>query len=387
LEELQRVMLVNHNMSRGGAQRAMSILGNNLAALGFNLCLCYTSRDREQSAYELDPRIEVFMSQSSFLACCDRFFRGFIDVSSVVRIYRLRRKIRKCKPQLIIAFMDFPAKVTALACRGIKIPVIFAPRGSPKGKIMEIPGYVDMFEGLHKRFAGIVYQTAEQQKQYHEVFSMPENMKQAVIPNAIEQSSLWDRPRVPLRGFIAAVGREGLPKNYPLLLHAFAKAAERFQDCTLNIYGRMRAPNPLENLAGELGVGDRVIFHGFCTDVHERIKDAAVYVMPSIYEGLPNALIEAMCLGLPCITTDFVGGGARALITDGENGLIVPNEDEDALAEAMCRLMDDPDYAEQLGKNAALLREKLVSEKIIPQWMDFMRSVVDDYNAGNRATV
>jgi len=382
MAKLKKIMLAIKTIEGGGPGRRMSILCNQLAKSGFRVCLCLTDPCRTQSAYPLEKGVEVFYSDSFFHTCFRRLTKGWrriLDFDWIAKVWRIRLKIIFFRPQTIIIINEQAASALLDACHKLKIPIIFSTEISIEVKISNKPESVALFNDIFSKINGIVYQIDEQREQYQKQFNILDNIKQTVILNPVEPSPLWDKQRVQCHGVIAAVGRDNPIKNYPLLLRAFAKTKEHFQGWTLNIYGYVKPKSSLRTLVKELDLEDLVFFHGFCSDVHERIRDASFYVMSSKYEGLPNALIEAMCLGLPCITTDFGGGGARELITDGENGLIVPSEDEDALAEAMCRLRGDPDYAERLGKNATLLREKLSSDKIIPQWIDFIQSVVDEY--------
>ena len=100
-----------------------------------------------------------------------------------------------------------------------------------------------------------------------------------------------------------------------------------------------------------------------------------MFVMTSDYEGIPNALAEAMSLGLPCISTDCSPGGAALLMENGKNGLLVPVGDSDKLAEAMREYMDDPEFAEQMGRNAINIADTFSQEKILDQWISFIERV------------
>ena len=87
--------------------------------------------------------------------------------------------------------------------------------------------------------------------------------------------------------------------------------------------------------------------------------------------------MEAMALGLPCVSTDCGGGGARFLVRDGENGLLVPQKDVDAMAQAMDKILSDEKFAKKLGGNARALQETLAPEKIYGQWEAFISTTVD----------
>ena len=128
-------------------------------------------------------------------------------------------------------------------------------------------------------------------------------------------------------------------------------------------------------MAKTLGIEDRVIFEGFRNDVHEKIADATMFVMSSDYEGLSNALLEAMAMGLPCISTDSPPGGARMVIKNGQNGLLVPVGNKEKLMEAMDSIAANAEMAEKMGRNAAEMRDLLSEERICSQWEKLIKAV------------
>ena len=114
---------------------------------------------------------------------------------------------------------------------------------------------------------------------------------------------------------------------------------------------------------------ERILFPGVSENVQEDIRKAAVFVLSSDFEGIPNALMEAMSLGVPCISSDCRPGGAAGLIKNGENGLLVPAGDAGKLAEAMRKYLNDPVFAEQMGKSAMEIAETFSEKKILDQWI------------------
>ena len=122
----------------------------------------------------------------------------------------------------------------------------------------------------------------------------------------------------------------------------------------------------------ELGIDEKVHFHGFCPTVREEIRDHAMYILSSKFEGISNALIETMSMGMPVIATDCPVGGTRICIRDHVNGIMVPVENPNALAEAMKELASNEELARKIARNAAKLRERFSIEKIAGQFLDCM---------------
>ena len=112
------------------------------------------------------------------------------------------------------------------------------------------------------------------------------------------------------------------------------------------------------------------------SDIHSVVRDCAMFVSSSDFEGLSNSMIEAMAIGLPCVCTDCLGGGAREIITDGENGLLVPMNNIDALTQAMCHMADNKDFSDKCSENAAKVRETHNVKTIAAKWLDAIENFI-----------
>ena len=123
-----------------------------------------------------------------------------------------------------------------------------------------------------------------------------------------------------------------------------------------------------------MSITDRVCFKGNVSVVSEHIKTAKLFALTSDYEGMPNALAEAMAIGLACVSTDCSPGGARMLIEHGINGLITPCNDVQSFAEALRNLLLDTELAFKLSMNAINIRKKLDIEIISTQWENYLLS-------------
>ena len=145
----------------------------------------------------------------------------------------------------------------------------------------------------------------------------------------------------------------------------------------LSVYGAGHLREQLEQLKIELGIDTQIQLMGEKADIHSRICTAKAFVMSSDYEGLPNALMEAMSIGLPCISTDCSPGGARMLIKNRENGIIVPCDDADALAAALKEVLTDRNLARTIGNNAVSLRNKVDSRSIAHAWLSLLGELVE----------
>lgn len=147
----------------------------------------------------------------------------------------------------------------------------------------------------------------------------------------------------------------------------------------LKIFGEGSLKKKLQNRIDELGLKDKVYLMGTKSDVLNWIKESYCFVLTSDFEGLPNSLIEAMCMGIPCISTDCSPGGARQLLSD-DRGLIVPCGDKERLAEAINIYLENKDIAAQYGQAAYGLRKEIDCNKVAKEWLKLMEKIVRGEN-------
>ena len=129
------------------------------------------------------------------------------------------------------------------------------------------------------------------------------------------------------------------------------------------IYGQGKEEKRLESQIEELGLKDAVSLPGFAEDIHQKMLDAMLYVSSSDYEGISNSMLEALGMGVPTIATDCPVGGARMVIQNGVNGLLVPVKDANALYNAMKRIIEDKNFMEMISKEATKILKKYPLEK------------------------
>ena len=181
------------------------------------------------------------------------------------------------------------------------------------------------------------------------------------IPNLLElPTETWSQPRTcstPQEKLIVSVGRFAPEKGHRYLIEALNMLNRRYLTWRCTFLGEGELEAELRALTAEYGLSERITFPGFCEDVFSVLLTADLFVLPSLHESSPNALIEAMGIGMPCIASDV--GGIVELIEDGKNGIRVPPQEPTALAAALHRVLAGPDFASELGKNArATIQQK-----------------------------
>jgi glycosyltransferase involved in cell wall biosynthesis len=173
----------------------------------------------------------------------------------------------------------------------------------------------------------------------------------AHIPNGVDTACFKPGPDTGKRGdTITFIGRLDYLKGVDVLLQALRKLIDSRIPVHLDILGDGPERNKLEMMSQQLGINDAVTFHGAVHGVEPYLQQATMLVLPSLSEGMPNVVLEAMACGLPVIATRV--GGIVDIIADGENGLLVDAQRPDQLYDAMKKLFTDRQLADRLGRQA-----------------------------------
>lgn len=352
--EKKKIMIITRNLLGGGAERVIAQLANYFVAQGKE-CEIITI-DNNEIFYKLDPRITVKMiGRKSSNKLLDRIAR-----------YRLvRKRVKQKSPDLVLSLPEEVGVYVLLALLGTGIPVYVSERNNPW--VMPDVKITRILRTLMYPFAkGLIFQT----KTAMSFFSESIQRKGIVLSNPVDAERIPAQYCGEREKVVVAAGRLSKQKNFPLLLRAFSEFSLKHPDYCLRIFGEGELRQELTTLAESLGIGDKVELPGRSSSLLEKMNSSAMFVLSSDYEGMPNVLLEAMCMGMPVISTDC-RCGPRDLIEDRINGLLVPEDDADALCEAMEK-MTDTDYAKHLADNAYRLRDKLTSKEVFEDWCHYL---------------
>ena len=224
---------------------------------------------------------------------------------------------------------------------------------------------------LYPKANGFIFQTKEAQ----EYFPKKIQNKSTIIFNSLNPDFLIDRFKGVRDKEIVSVGRLAEQKNQELLIKAFAKFHQIHPEYELTIYGEGPLKEKLQNLVKDLNMEEFIKLPGIENDIKTKIYKASFFVLSSDYEGMPNSLMEALTLGLPCISTDCPCGGPKTLIEDGINGILTEVGNIDMLTEKMNMIIEHPELKDTLSKNAQKNIEKMHPEKINKQWEEYLESI------------
>lgn len=349
------ILFLVDSIASGGAGRVVSQLASEMSRLGNIVTVMTMSSDKKMYALHSEVKFEPL-------------FKGK-KISPINKILLIHQKCVENNADVLISFMAELNVYSILASLGARWKVVVSERNDPA----TIPSeeIIRVLRKMTYNFAdGYVFQT----KEAKEYFSQRIQRRSTIIYNPLS-CEITCSQQVKRVKTIVGVGRLSSQKNFSLLISAFASIADKYVDYTVDIYGDGPLREKLEELAKAKGLSNRVIFHGQVENLLDVIRDSAVFVMSSDYEGMSNALIEALALGLPVISTDHAGGGAKELIIDGFNGLLVPVGDEKALAEKIDYVLANPDIGYNLSKNAISIREKLALPNVCNEWLSYINSI------------
>lgn len=228
-----------------------------------------------------------------------------------------------------------------------------------------------MAKHLFQKADGGVFQTKDAQKW----FPLPIQKISEVIYNPINDAFFGEKYH-PIANNVVTCGRLEEQKNQEMLVVAFSEVIKKYPDAHLNIYGEGGLRERLHQQIVELHLENNVFLMGKTSDVPAVLGTAQIFVLPSRYEGMPNALMEAMAVGVPCISTDCPCGGPQALLESGKNGILVPVGDTNALANAIMELLADEGQRKRYSRNAKKAAENYTQEKICNKWLSYIGAVV-----------
>lgn len=305
--------------------------------------------------YQLDSRIR--------LVCAERECGSSSRLSQASWV---RGFVKKECPDVFLSFlMPFNMlSIVALALTGTRIVV--CERQDPS--MVKTPLLRGLRNALYHFCNRIEVQTTAGKEYFgkslgHKTFVIPNPNHITVEQRAFALSTMKDRR-------IVTIGRLIPQKNHALLLEAFGKVHARHPDYRLEIYGEGEMREALQRRIDVNGLNQCVTLHGRTGDVVSVLAHAQVFVLSSDVEGMPNALMEAMALGVPSVSTDV--SGVRDIICDGENGYVVPKRDADALAERLCELIESEEKRQKFSQASFSVMETFGKEKIFGQWLELV---------------
>ncbi len=359
---MARIVFITNSIGFGGAEKMVTYVANQLAKRS-HACAIVNLGDVPDYVnahmQSIDQAVTVYHVTSK-----QHGLRRRIEQIGKIKSFA------KCfGAEVIVGFTSFPNLYASVVGKLLRIPSVMSERGDPcrtMGK--SIKDRVVIY--IINRASGGVFQTDGAKAFYGKGLQK----RGIVIPNPIFIKGEIPQVQAAQREkTVVSVGRlDNQQKRLDVMLNAFRIFAQAHPAYVLKLYGRGDEEEQIRQWSIDLGIGDKVKLMGLTTQPMQDIARDGMFLITSDYEGISNALLEAMAAGLPCVSTDHTPGGARLLIQDRENGLLAPIGDAEALAKAMCAFAEDPALAEKCGQNARDVINRFDPKKIIDMWESYI---------------
>ena len=357
---VRRITLVIHSLQGGGAERIAAAMANHWARSGKEVTLV-TLGSSNDDAYAIDENVQRVslnvLKQSAGL------FDGLLN--NIGRIRRLRRAVYDTKPDVVVSLVDRTNILTLLACMGLGLKIIVCERTDPRhhniGRTWSILRRFTYrkCQSLVVQTSGIAQYARRTICKTRPVYVLPNPV--LVKPSNNEQHNPDDHR------YVVGLGRLVPAKGFERAIEAFGAIADKHPKWKLRILGEGPLRPTLERQINDLNLADRVLLPGWVDEPQSYLCASHLYVLSSRFEGFPNALLEAMAFGLAVISFNCESGPAE-IVRDGVDGLLVPQDDVQALANAMDSVMTDDQLRNELADNAVEVTSRFSSEIFFRRW-------------------
>ena len=353
------VLVIISHMGHGGTQRVVCNLANGWSERGYRVRILLMKESRSNSI-ALDPSVKV---DHLIYVPPTKTFLHLAGLYCMSRwLWKLRRYVKTCKAPVVVSFIRPTNAKVLLACLGLRNKrFVVCERNDPAKQI--IPPPWDQLSRLIYRTADLV--TANSHGALKTLAAFVPERKLAYVPNILTRSS--DNELSLEAPTILAVGRIVPQKALDVLIRAFAEAQDQLRDWRLMILGEGPSKKDLVALAEDLSVDRKIDWPGHVAAPEVYYRASTIFALPSHYEGMPNALLEAMRSGLPVIVSDS-SPGPLEVVEDDVSGIVVPRGDVGATANALKRLASDPNLRRSLGAAAATRTAEFERSSALEVW-------------------
>lgn len=339
-----KICFLVSSLHAGGAERVATTLCNAWAARGDTVTLISTFSGTGECFYPLERGVEhVALARAAGTS-------GKGPASYVRRFLALRALLRQREPDVVISFLPHVNVAAILANAFVQRPLVICERNDPSSRSPY--AFWEIASRLTFRFAHVM--TVQTDAVAHRIRGHYPGLRTVrVLPNPLPEEIAQRERALPsaARKVLLSMGRLDVQKRVDRTIDAFAALASAFPDWDLHIYGSGALHERLQEQVAAHGLAGRVLFKGQTAQPWDVMAAADAFVMTSDHEGFPNALLEAMGLGLPCVVTDCPSG-PRQITRSGRDALLVPLSDQQALVRALRRLMQDAGLRTSLGRQA-----------------------------------
>ena len=355
-----KIVFNTMGLGKGGAERVINLLANSFAVKHEVTIITNINSKVE---YDFNNRISIISLSKN-----DNYIARKLRRFSIPILFRLKKILIDINPDIIISFLPEPSfRVLALKkhFKSIRnIPTIVSVRNDPNTEYNNKLYYYIM-KKLYPYADQLILQTNDS-KSY---FEKHINYNGVVIPNPVSDTFLSKKYSGTRDKRIVAVGRLEPQKNYKNMIDGFELVHNKHPEYKFEIYGDGVLKSDLQKYINSKEMNNNIVLMGKTDDVKKAIYNAKLFVMSSDYEGMPNSLLEAACLGVPCVSTDCPCGGPREILDEGKGGLLVETKNPIKLSEAIIKLIENEDLADAISTYSNKKSILYKKENIIKKWI------------------
>lgn len=352
-----KISFVTANLGSGGAERVISLLANEFDKHGHVVEIIFLKK--RMVFYHINKNVQIVVADEE-------------SPHSAMwkKMLWLRRYVSRTRPDVVIPFRVSVYTTTLFSLLGVHVPVISSERIDPH---IPDPFWNTLRVLLLPFTTHLVVQTSYIKSFYPRFIQK----KTTIILNPVRNLDLTTEI-VCKENRIISVARLDPQKNQEMMIRAFAQIADKYPDWKLVIFGEGPLRDSLQLIVDSLQLSERVLLPGRTEKVIEELRKSKVFCFSSNYEGLSNSIIEAICVGLPVVTTKV--SGTEDIIVDGENGYVIPINDDNAMVHALSMLLGDEHLIEYMGENNRKKAFMFSIEDIYIQWENLINKVVKNEN-------
>lgn len=363
-----KIVFLTNSIGFGGAEKMMAFVANGLCKKNHNV----TILNFDSVAKEVNASLQSFDNRIKVIP-----YFGVKEgkISSLKKLAFAFNNISRNNADIIIGFTAFPNFVARIVGSLKGIPSIMSERGNPFITIDKTNFHSRLELAIINQSKGGVFQIAGAKEFYGEKLQK----RAVIIPNPIfVNEPISTIPIEKRQKTVVSVGRlDNYQKRYDIMIKAFVLFVNKFPDWTLKIYGDGPDKLKIQSCIIEENMSGKIRLMGVTKNPIRDICQDGIFLITSDFEGISNSLLEAMAIGLPCVSTDSTPGGARMLIQDGRNGLLAPIAEPERIADAMCKFADNPQFAQSCGEKARDVIKRFDAAKIIDRWDEYIKLVAD----------
>ena len=369
---MKKIIFYLNDLGRGGAERVVSNLAAQFSKDQYEVIIAMSWK--AENEYEVPKTV-----RKEYVSLDPKEEHGRFAILKS-RIFGLRSLIKKENPDVIIAFGRSAIYRAVMADLFLKNPIIMTVRIDPRSEYTGIKNKICCYL-VERKVKGCVFQTEEARSFFGK--KLQRNSK--IIMNPVNTSFLNLPENIVREKKIVSFGRLVKQKNHAMLIEAYAQLCNKtpnLREYILEIYGAGESDGTeelLSNLIKDNHLENQVFLMGTTDKVKDILLSSTLFVLSSNYEGMPNALLEAMVTGTPCISTDCPCGGPAMVVQDGINGLLVPFGDVQALEKAMDKVLTEEQFRNSIGEQAAKIVTQLDPDMVYNEWKNYSKYVSDRY--------